>query len=168
MTDRFDSRRQTVVTLTTYWSCILLGLAIPGLSTVAVDMLKHGQSLGQALHQWHIHLFAPGFNLFLVALLNALPFVLFAVFVLFHLGLADRRSPGWLRRLSGVVLATLVAIGLSLWTHVMTLWHPDAQGALAYFMLPMLLLLVIPACYVLGWAGCFAWQQLRSADSLAQ
>src|SRR5689334_20457873 len=55
----------TTFTVMVYWSCILLGLGIPWIATIAVDVSKHEQSLAEATHQWQLHLFAPGYNLFL-------------------------------------------------------------------------------------------------------
>src|SRR5690348_18209366 len=69
----------TTFTVMVYWSCILLGLGIPWIATIAVDVSKHEQSLAEATHQWRLHLFAPGYNLFLIGVFNAIPFVLFAV-----------------------------------------------------------------------------------------
>jgi HEAT repeats len=151
MTTSPPSHRLTTFTLLIYWGCILLGLGIPWLATVAVDVLKHGQSLDQAWHQLRLHLFAPGYNLFLIGLMNAAPFLLFAVFALFHLGLAppqDRRVCG--RRGAGLLVTALGLVGLCAWTHVMTLWFPDAQGALAYFFLPFVLLGFMPVGYAVG------------------
>jgi hypothetical protein len=157
MIDQTLNRRLTTFTVTVYWGCILLGLGIPWFATITVDMLKHDQSLVQATHQLQLHLFAPGYNLFLVAILNAVPFVLFAVFSLLHMGLAspeDRRLCG--RRGTGVLVVMIGLIGLSAWTHVMTLWHPDAQGALAYLFLPVLLFGLIPIGYAIG-RGAGTW-----------
>src|SRR5512134_2991383 len=140
-----------IFTLLLYWGCILLGLAIPWLATIAVDVAKHAQTIKQAVHQLQLHLFAPGYNLFLIGTLNSLPFILFAVFTLFHLGLAPPEDQKLIRRRgAGVLLTALSLLGLSAWTHVMTLWHPDAQGALAYFFLPFVLLALIPVGYALG------------------
>jgi len=141
----------TTFTVMVYWSCILLGLGIPWIATIAVDVSKHEQSLAEATHQWQLHLFAPGYNLFLIGVFNAIPFVLFAVFTLFHMGLApleDRTLCG--RRGTGVLVVAIGIIGLSAWTHVMTLWYPDAQGVLAYLFLPVLLLGLMPVGYALG------------------
>jgi hypothetical protein len=151
MTAQESNSRLTMFTLMVYWGCILLGLGIPWIAMIAVDIAKHDQSFAQATHQLQLHLFAPGYNLFLIALFNAVPFVLFAAFSLFHMGLApsqDRRLCG--RRGAGVVAATIGLVGLSAWTHVMTLWYPDAQGALAYLFLPVLLLGLMPIGYALG------------------
>ncbi|MDP1945890.1 MAG: hypothetical protein Q8L77_00175 [Nitrospirota bacterium] len=151
MTDSASTRRLTTFTLIVYWSCILLGLTVPLLATVGVDLVKHQQSLGKALHQLRLHLFAPGYNLFLIAVMNAVPFVLFAVFTLFHLGNVpseDQRLAG--RRKTGVLIATFGLLGLGAWTHVMTLWYPDAQGALAYVFLPFMQAIVLPISYAVG------------------
>ena len=157
MTDQTLNRRLTTFTVTVYWGCILLGLSIPWVAIVAVDMLKHDQSLVQATHQLQLHLFAPGYNLFLIAIFNAVPFGLFAVFTLLHMGLSppeDRRLCG--RRGAGVLAAMIGLIGLSAWTHVTTLWHPDAQGALAYLFLPVLLFGLMPIGYAIG-RGAGTW-----------
>ena len=151
MTDPASTRRLTTFTLIIYWGCILLGLTLPSLATVGVDMVKHQQSLGQAFHQLRLHLFAPGYNLFLIAVMNAVPFILFAVFALFHLGNVpseDLQLAG--RRKAGVLAAMLGLVGLAAWTHVMTLWFPDAQGALAYVFLPFAQIIVIPVSYAAG------------------
>jgi hypothetical protein len=151
MTGTGSPNRLAGFTSAVYWSCILSGISIPWVATIAVDVLKHEQSLSEAVRQLRLHLFAPGHNLFLVALLNAVPFVVFAIFSLFHLGLApahDRILSG--RRCSGVVAATIVLAITSAWTHVMTLWYPDAQAALAYLFLPLLLLVLMPVGYAAG------------------
>jgi hypothetical protein len=143
-----SNRRLTLFTLTMYWSCLLVGLAMPWLATIMVDVLKHDQTVGQAIHQLRLHLFAPGYNLYLVALLNAAPFVVFAVFTLFHMGRApvgDRRLCR--RRGTGILVAALVLMVLSAWTHVVTLWYPDAQEAIAYLSLPFVLFAVMPVAY---------------------
>lgn len=149
-TDR-DQRRLAMLTLVIYWGAILFGLLAPWLAQVIVDMAKHNQTLGQSMHQLRLHLFAPGYNLFLVAVLNAVPFVLFAVFALFHLGLipAGQCQPAR-RRAAGILTALLAGLGLSGWTHLGTLLYPGAQGALAYLFLPFVLLIVFPAGYLAG------------------
>jgi hypothetical protein len=119
--------------------------------TTSVDMLKHGQSFGQTWHQLRLHLFAPGYNLFLIAVLNAVPFVLFAVFALFHLGrIPSGQCQPARRRAAGILTALLAGLGLSGWTHLSTLLYPDAQGALAYLFLPFVLLIVFPTGYLVG------------------
>ncbi|WP_455377268.1 hypothetical protein [Petrachloros mirabilis] len=146
-----SSNRLITFTMMVYWSCILLGLGIPWLATIVVDLLKHDQSLAQALHQLRLHLFAPGYNLFVIAVLNAIPFILFAIFTLFHMGLGPPENRILIaRRGAGVVVSVIGLIGFSAWIHVTTLWFPDAQGAIAYIFLPFVLLIVTPVAYVIG------------------
>jgi len=128
-----------------------LGLTIPWIAVILVDLLKHRQSIGQALHQWRLHLFAPGYNLFLVGLLNAIPFVLLALFLLLHVGLTSTQSLSLARRrMMGMATAALGAIGLSAWAQFSTLWFPDAQGALVYIFLPIGLTGLLPVGYAVG------------------
>ena len=144
-------RRFTILPLVLYWACVLSGLAIPLIATIAVDIAKHDQSFAGAVRQLRLHLFAPGYNLFVIALINAVPFLIFAVFLLFHLGLSpmdDRTLRG--RRTAGVLLTMIGLVVFSLWTHVTTLWQADAQAALAYLFLPFLLLVLMPLCYAFG------------------
>jgi hypothetical protein len=150
MTAHTSNRWLTPFILMIYWGCILLGLGIPWMATIGVDVMKHDQSFAQATHQLQLHLFAPGYNLFLIALFNAVPFVLFAVFTLFHMGLAPEDGRLRNRRGVGVLVVAICLVGLSVWTHVVTLWHPDAQGALAYIFLPVLLLGLMPVGYAVG------------------
>ena len=146
-----SSPRLMRFTLLIYWGCILLGIGIPWLATIASDVIVHDQSVMEALHQLRLHLFAPGYNLFLIAVLNAVPFTLFAIFSLFHLGLVSLQDRKLIsRRGSGVVVTALGLIGVSTWTHLTTLWHPDAQGAIAYLFIPFVLFWLMPAGYALG------------------
>jgi len=138
-------------TVILYWTCIGLGLAIPWIAVILVDFFKHHQSIAQALYQWRLHLFAPGHNLFLVGLLNAVPFVLLAFFLLLHLGLTSSQSLSLARRrMMGAATAAAGAIGLSAWVHITTLWFPDAQGALVYMFLPIGLTGFLPVGYAVG------------------
>jgi len=146
-----SSRRFIMFTIALYWTCILSGLAVPWIATVAVDVAKHDQSLAEAVRQLRLHLFAPGYNLFVIALINAMPFLIFAVFLLFHMGLSPVDDRNLRRRRSAGVLLTVTGlVGFSLWTHVTTLWQADAQAALAYLFLPFLLLVLMPVCYAFG------------------
>lgn len=64
------------------------------------------------------------------------------------------------RRLAGVAGALAVAIGLSTWAHLATTLHPDAQGALVYFFLPIYLMGLIPLGYAVGrLAGTLLFKQ---------
>lgn len=151
MTTERHQQQLVLLTLAVFWGSVLFGLLMPWLSSIIVDMIKHGQSFDHAMHQLRLYLFAPGYNLFLVAVLNAVPFVLFAVFALWHLGLIPTGACQLAKRRAGGILAALLTgIGLSGWTHLSTLLYPDAQGALAYLFLPFALVIAFPASYLVG------------------
>ncbi len=151
MTTTGGNRTLTWLTVMLYWGCIVFGLTLPGIVMVAHDASRRQGGWAEAWQDYHLHLFAPGFNFFLIGVLNALPFVLLAVFILFHLGTASTKEPVTVsRRLTGVAVALAVAVGFSTWAHVITVLHPDAQGALVYFFLPIYLLGLIPLGYAVG------------------
>ncbi|MDP9132143.1 MAG: hypothetical protein M3M98_03290, partial [Nitrospirota bacterium] len=98
-----------------------------------------------------LHLFAPGYNLFLVGILTGVPFIVLALVILLHLGTASVHTPLIAhRRMLGLVCASFTMLAVAGWTHVDVLIHPDAQGALAYFFLPIVLLLLLPVGYAVG------------------
>jgi hypothetical protein len=47
----------------------------------------------------------------------------------------------------GLTCAAFGMLAVAGWTHVDVLIHPDAQGALAYFFLPIVLLFLLPVGY---------------------
>ncbi len=151
MTALRDTRTLTRITVTLYWGCIVFGLTLPGIVTVAHDAYRRHGAWAEAWQDFRLHLFAPGYNLFLVGVLNAIPFILLAVFILFHLGTAAQQEPVIVsRRLLGVAGAVAAAVGLSAWAHIAVTLYPDAQGALVYLFLPIYLLGLIPLGYGCG------------------
>ncbi|HEX9743757.1 MAG TPA: hypothetical protein VGA17_13310 [Nitrospiraceae bacterium] len=154
MTTMNTGKKLTWLTVTLYWSCILFGLALPGIVMIAHDTFRRHGAWAEAWKDFSLHLFAPGYNFFLISVLNVLPFIVLAVFILFHLGTAATTEPVIVsRRLAGVAGAVAAAVGLSTWAHLATVLHPDAQGALVYFFLPIYLLGLIPLGYAVGRAA---------------
>jgi hypothetical protein len=151
MTTMRNQRTLTWLTVTLFWGCVVFGLTLHGVVMIAHDAYRRHGAWAEAFQDFRLHLFAPGYNFFLIGVLNALPFVLLAIFILFHLGTAAQQEPVIVsRRLSSVTGALTVAIGLSTWAHLATTLHPDAQGALVYFFLPIYLLGLIPLGYAVG------------------
>lgn len=141
----------TRLTLTLYWGSIFLGLTLPWVVRIAHEVYARQMPWRDAMQSLNRQLFAPGYNLFTIGLLNALPFVLFAVFVLFHLGRARLCEPAMIpRRIGGALGGATVLLGVSLWAHIGTVVYPDAQGALVYFFLPFYLSILIPLGYAVG------------------
>lgn len=161
MTALGDPRTLTRLTVALYWGCVVFGLTLHGIVMIAHDAYRRHGAWAEAIQDFRLHLFAPGYNLFLISVLNALPFVLLAVFILFHLGTAAKQEPAIIsRRLFGVAGAVAVAVGLSAWAHIGTTLYPDAQGALVYLFLPIYLMGLIPLGYAVGrLAGTLLFKQ---------
>lgn len=157
-------KKLTWLTVTLFWGCVVFGLTLPGIVMIVHNAYRRHGGFSEAWLDFRLHLFAGGYNFFLISVLNALTFVLLAIFILFHLGTATAKEPVIVsRRLSGVAGALAVAIGLSTWAHLATTLHPDAQGALVYFILPIYLMGLIPLGYAVGrLAGHFLFKQPAS------
>lgn len=161
MTAMINGKKLTWLTVTLFWGCVAFGMTLHGVVMIAHDASRRHGAWAEAFQDFRLHLFAPGYNFFLIGALNALPFVLLAIFILFHLGTAARQEPVIVsRRLAGVAGALVIAVGLSAWAHIGTILHPDAQGALVYFFLPIYLLGFIPLGYAVGrLAGTLLFKQ---------
>lgn len=168
MTDRAAPASTTRLILVLYWGSILLSLSLPwGLLTL-FEVSAHRRSIAEAVNHLRLHFFAPGYHYFLVGLLNAAPFAVFAGFLLFHLGWNPAlQRPRFARRLAGVIGSLVLMFGISFWTHLSTLLYPDAQGALVYLFLPSIQLVLIPLGYGIG-RLVFAFAQIvRPGDGEA-
>jgi hypothetical protein len=148
MTDT-TTRRSPWLILSLFWGSILLSLMLPwGLLTL-FEVSAHRRTLGEALRHVTLHFFAPGYHYYLIGLLSAAPFMVCAVFLLFHLN-DHVQSAQFSRRLSGVLGSLALMFGIAFWTHLSALLYPDAQGALVYFFLPYILVVLIPLGYAMG------------------
>lgn len=145
------SARLRLLTRIGVWGSAVGGLVLPWTIMLVVDHVVHHLPLDRAWQSFRLHLFAPGYNLFLVGILTAVPFTVLALVILFHLGMAPTQTPLiGRRRAMGLTYAASGMLAVTGWTHVDVLIHPDAQGALAYFLLPIVLLLLLPVGYGIG------------------
>ena len=153
MTDipRQTSPRLRMMARLGVWISLLGGLLLPWIIMLTVEILVRDIPYPRAWRSFTLHLFAPGYNFFFVGVLTALPFVILALIILFHLGTAPANNAliAYQRAL-GLFSAGLSMALIAAWVHVDVLIHPDAQGALAYFYLPILLLMMLPFGYGLG------------------
>ena len=140
-----------ILTRLGFWASLLGGPLLPWACIMAMNTLVRHMPFAQAWRSFILHLFAPGYNFFLIGILTAVPFVILAVVILLHLGTAPTHNPLIpLRRAVGLACAGLGMFIVAGWTHVAVLLHPDAQGALAYFLMPLLLLVILPLGYGVG------------------
>jgi hypothetical protein len=134
-----------------FWVCSVIGLLLPWAIMLAVDQTVRQIPFEQTWRSFTLHLFAPGYNLFLIGVLTAFPFIILSVVILLHLGTASVQAPLIAsRRAWGLVGAWIAMLALASWTHIGVLIHPDAQGALVYAFLPITLLLLLPIGYAAG------------------
>jgi len=145
------SFRLRLLTSIGFWASSAGGLLLPWAVMLAVDISVRHIPVARAWRSFTLHLFAPGYNFFLIGALTAIPFVILAVVVLIHLGTAPVQKPLIARRRAfGLACAGLGMLIAAAWTHLDVLLHPDAQGALAYFYLPLILLALLPVGYGAG------------------
>ena len=146
-----NSSRLRIMARLGVWVSLFGGLLLPWAIMLTVETLVRGVPFPRAWRSFTLHLFAPGYNFFLVGVLTALPFVILALLILFHLGIASaHHALIAYRRALGLFSAGSSMALIAGWIHVEVLIHPDAQGALAYFYLPVLLLAILPLGYGLG------------------
>lgn len=151
MTDEPSASRSAGLILALFWGSMLLGLTMPWGLLALFEVSAHRRTAGEAVRHLTLHFFAPGYHYFLVGVLSAAPFVVCALFLLFHLGWNDSLDPARLsRRKAGVVGSLILMFGVSFWTHLSALLYPDVQGTLVYFFLPFVLLVLIPVGYGIG------------------
>ena len=146
-----QSFRLRLLTSIGFWASSAGGLLLPWAIMLAIDISVHHLPFARAWRSFTLHLFAPGYNFFLIGALTAIPFVLLAVVILLHLGTAPVQQPLIARRRAfGLACAGVGMLITAAWTHLDVLLHPDAQGALAYFYLPLILLALLPVGYAAG------------------
>lgn len=148
---RDTSSRLRILTRMGFWGSMVGGILLPWTIMLAVEVVVRDIPVARAWRSFTLHLFAPGYNFFLIGLLTAVPFLILAVIILLHLGTARTQDPLVPRRRAlGLAGAGLGMLVLASWTHLQVLLHPDAQGALAYLYLPIILSSGIPVGYGLG------------------
>lgn len=151
MTENVPASRRTGLILSLFWGSIFLSLTLPWGLLALFEVSAHRRTVGEAFKHLSLHFFAPGYHYFLVGVLSAAPFVACAVFLLFHLGWNEAiDAPRFSRRLAGVLGSLILMFGVNFWTHLSALMYPDAQGALVFFFLPYVLLVLIPLGYGIG------------------
>ena len=143
--------RVRLLTRAGLWISAIGGLIPPWTIMLGVDHFVHHLPLQRAWQSFRLHLFAPGYNLFLIGILTAVPFMALALVILLHLGMTPLQAVLVARRRAvALACAAFGMLAVASWTHVDVLIHPDAQGALAYFFLPIVLLLLLPVGYIVG------------------
>lgn len=132
------------------WGGIGLALLLPWIVHVAVETARGSRELGPVLREFWMLLFTPGYHFYLIGIVNAAPFILFAVFLFLHLGFSPRAGALVARRrVWGVSAAALVGLALSAWLVVSIMTSRSSTAAIGYLFLPF----YVGAALAIGY-GC--------------
>jgi hypothetical protein len=134
-------KRATVL----FWLTVALGFAVSPLVAIGAETAK-GTPLASAIGQWIGHLFEPGYNEFLLALITALPFLAVAVFTLFHLTGEQIPRGRW----EGVSGALCAGAAVCLWGLIAIRMSRSSTAAIGYLFLPVEVLSAMPIGYIAG------------------
>ena len=128
-----------------FWLTIGFGFLAPAAVTIGVDVSK-GAAIGSAFSRYLQHLFEPGFNEFLLALIEAAPFAAAAIFLLFHLTGEHTTRGRW----SGVALGLCAGAALDLFAQVQIRISRSSTAGIGYIFLPVEVLLIMAIGYGAG------------------
>jgi hypothetical protein len=128
-----------------FWLTVALGFVVSPIVAIGAETAK-GTPFASAVSQWVGHLFEPGYNEFLLALIAAAPFLAAAVFGLFHLS-GERIARG---RWAGVAGALCAGAALTLWGLIAIRMSRSSTAAIGYLFLPFEVLFAMPIGYVAG------------------
>ncbi|MBI1787596.1 MAG: hypothetical protein HYR60_08620 [Acidobacteria bacterium] len=132
--------------LALYYGAISLSFGLPWLLYLARRIAVDHERPLDAVRSLRLVLFGPGENLFLIAVLNAVPFLTFALAALLHLGTAGAGVAR--RRLWGLAGAGLAILFLNGWLLIRYFFDPS-HAALAPLALPFTTV-ALPLGYGLG------------------
>jgi hypothetical protein len=128
-----------------FWLTAAFGFAVSPVVDIGIEIAK-GTPIPSAVGEWIGHLFEPGFNEFLLALITALPFLAAAVFLLFHLS-ANEMPRG---RVAGVAGMLCAGAGLSLWGLIAIRMSRSSTASIGYLFLPVEVLFAMLVGYGAG------------------
>ena len=140
-----------VVITAVFWATIATGFCLPGLVEILTARFRHGAAWGLAVNDWWSHLFLPGYNGFLLATIQAIPFVAFAVFNLVRLTRGwDAGEKSFRNRLTAAIVGLACGGSLSLWGLASIAASRSSTAAIGYLFLPLPVSFVLIVGYFVG------------------
>ncbi len=140
-----------------FWGIILLGLVLPWIVRTAVEAFFRPDQIGWILARFPSLLFASGHNLFLLGLINAIPFVVFAFLTRWRYRLsAAENAKTFLPHKWGIILAGLTVFAMTLfiqlvvWMDVFKPMGGSSTAVIAFVFLPFYALALMPVGYLVG------------------
>lgn len=146
---------QRVTTAILYWGLLVTGVLLPWITQIAADAGHRGKPLMPVLAEFcdgfWLRLFAPGDGRLFMSLLGALPFALYALFVLFHLGRAYHRGEIIARRRRlALIIGAAAMVMISAWGHYGILTAKGSTAGIGLIFLPFHVLIAALIGYGLG------------------
>jgi len=139
------------LTLALYWGSLVVGVLMPWVMQIGVEVWYRQQAPAAFFDGLYLRLFGPDSGLLFLSLLSAAPFAIYAVFVLFHLGITPRHGALVTRRRRlALLLAAAAMIAVSVWGHYAILTARGSTASIGFLFLPIYLLMAMPIGYGLG------------------
>jgi hypothetical protein len=141
-----------------FWAIITFGVAQSWLVRILVEASYKPDQTGAILARFPSLLFAPGHNLFLLGLINAIPFIVFAFLTRWRYRMSAAEGAKTFRPHKwGIVGAGLVVFGMTVfiqwvvWADVFNPAGGSSTAVIAFIFLPFYALALMPVGYLVGY-----------------
>jgi hypothetical protein len=144
-----DIRRQKWIWL---WLPLAVGLVTPSLVILVLDVFVGHTPVGRAVASVLARQFAPGDNLFLIAALGSIPFVILSLILLIgYRGRKDRDRLAWLS-VAGTIgaLALMIPAHVQVWLPLYTGGDVSSTAVIAFLVIPFLCCVTMMIGLVIG------------------
>lgn len=146
----FREGKPLVITVV-FWTTIATGFCLPGVVEILTAHFRHHAAWNVAVSNWWSHLFLPGYNGFLLATIEAIPFAVFAVFNLYRLTRGwDAGEKIFRTRLTAAIVGLACGGSLSLWGLASIAASSSSTSAIGYLFLPGPVSIVLIVGYFVG------------------
>lgn len=133
-------------------------MVLPWLVRTAVEAAYKPEQIVNIVSRFPSLLFASGHNLFLLGLINAIPFVVFAFLTRWRYRISASEEPNTFRPHTwGVIFAGLAVLAMTLfvqlvvWLDVFNPKGGSSTAVIAFVFLPFYALALMPVGYFVGW-----------------
>jgi hypothetical protein len=152
-----------------FWGTIAFGLLVPVLVVeLAAAVLVGSRSFGQAVADLPRILFAPGYGLFVIVLLTAIPFVVLAFVIRSEFrsrvnDIAEARTRSIARVVGAAAFVTgfVLAVQMGIWVKTYETGRGVSTAGIGLYLLPFEALLVLAVGYYVGGLAGWVVSRLR-------
>ncbi len=142
----------------TFWGLIVLGLVLPWIIRIGVEIFYHPERTVSALVKFPALLFAKGHNLFLLGVLNVIPVIIFLLLTRWRYRIGQAEDPAaFFPHKIGIIAAGVVVFGVGLlinlivWMDVFRPAGGSSTAVIAFVFMPFYTLALMPVGYLVGW-----------------